>query len=204
MTDRERARRILSQCRDVLVQRLVERVVESDSDLVDDARGESYSAEIEAVQEQIGSRLQTVNQLLGLLPLDEPSVYTTDSAYDTVAMLPEDVPPGPVLEPVGLADEPGRLQAFVRFILSDDLDEAGALLELMLGLTRERGRQSAEFFAHQLRTQPGFLSRAMGLRTELASGSATTAMQLLNECFGLDGLESAIAWRRLTEQKVPE
>jgi hypothetical protein len=45
----------------------------------------------------------------------------------------------------------------------------------------------------------------MGLRTELASGSAPNAMQLLNECFGLDGLESAIAWRRLSEQqKVPE
>src|SRR5687767_7176516 len=34
MTDRERARRILNQCRDVLVQRLVERVVENDSDLL--------------------------------------------------------------------------------------------------------------------------------------------------------------------------
>ena len=204
MTDRERARRILTQCRDVLVQRLVERVVESDSDLLDDARGESYSAEIEAVQEQIGSRLQTVNQLLGALPLDEPSVYTTDSAYDTMPM-PEAVPMMPPPEPEGLADEPASIQAFVRFILSDDMDEAGSLLELLLGLTRERGRQSAEFFAHQLRTQPGFLSRAMGLRTELSSGASHGAIQLLHDCFGLDGLESAIAWRRLTEQqKVPE
>jgi hypothetical protein len=63
---------ILEQARDILSRRLVERVIDARDEILEDARGESFLGEIEALHEQIGARLGHVSQILANLP---PSTY---------------------------------------------------------------------------------------------------------------------------------
>ena len=59
---------ILEEARDILSRRLIERVIDSREEILDDARGESYLGEIESLHEQIGARLAHVTQILTNLP----------------------------------------------------------------------------------------------------------------------------------------
>jgi hypothetical protein len=68
MHDRARAISLLQQARDILVERLTERVLECRDTILEDALGLSYSSEIDAIQDQIGQRLNHVNLLLNNLP----------------------------------------------------------------------------------------------------------------------------------------
>jgi hypothetical protein len=68
MNDRARAIAILQQARDILAERLTEQVLEARDSILEDAIGLSYSSEIDAIQEQIGQRLNNVNMLLNNLP----------------------------------------------------------------------------------------------------------------------------------------
>lgn len=83
MNDRTRAIALLQQARDILAERLTERLLECRDQILEDALGLSYSSEIDAVQEQIGQRLNHVNLLLNNLPTieeaplpDEPEAAT--------------------------------------------------------------------------------------------------------------------------------
>jgi len=271
MHDRRRARQILEQARELLTERLSERVVDLAEEILEDARGDSFSSEIETIHEQIAARLQLVNQMLSNLPspcdslepisaegeaLDTVSYLTFSPATESAAhdefrpasrSMPSndnldvdrhfdarDFDPH-VLEPTGpgshapgphapgphaaqaaglYVDGPRETSAselehtareaptfglFLRQMLKDHHAEAGLTLSALLGLSPQRGHQCARRFGEQLRDRPEFLSQAMGLRVELASGSVNTALSLLSECFGLDGLESAVAWNRLRQ-----
>lgn len=68
MQDRARAISLLQQARDILAERLTERILESRDQILEDALGLSYSSEIDAIQDQIGQRLNHVNLLLNNLP----------------------------------------------------------------------------------------------------------------------------------------
>jgi hypothetical protein len=68
MNDRARAIAVLQQARDILAERLTEQVLEARDSILEDAIGLSYSSEIDAIQEQIGQRLNNVNMLLNNLP----------------------------------------------------------------------------------------------------------------------------------------
>ena len=73
MQDRARAIALLQQARDLLAERLTERILECRDQILEDALGLAYSSEIDAIQEQIGQRLNHVNLLLNNLPpQDEP------------------------------------------------------------------------------------------------------------------------------------
>jgi hypothetical protein len=78
MNDRARAISVLQQARDILAERLTERVLESRDAILEDALGLSYSSEIDAVQEQIGMRLNNVHMLLNNLPPLEDAPAPTD------------------------------------------------------------------------------------------------------------------------------
>ena len=71
MHDRARAIALLQQARDILAERLTERILECRDQILEDALGLSYSSEIDAIQEQIGQRLNHVNLLLNNLPTVE-------------------------------------------------------------------------------------------------------------------------------------
>jgi hypothetical protein len=85
MNDRARAIAILQQARDILAERLTEQVLEGRDSILEDAIGLSYSSEIDAIQEQIGQRLNNVNMLLNNLPPIE----------DAPAPTADDVAPAP-------------------------------------------------------------------------------------------------------------
>jgi hypothetical protein len=68
MNDRARAIAVLQQARDILAERLTEQVLQARDSILEDAIGLSYSSEIDAIQEQLGQRLNNVNMLLNNLP----------------------------------------------------------------------------------------------------------------------------------------
>jgi len=93
MNDRARAIAVLQQARDILAERLTEQVLEARDSILEDAIGLSYSSEIDAIQEQIGQRLNNVNMLLNNLPPLEDSPPPT---ADDVAPAP---PPALAYQP---------------------------------------------------------------------------------------------------------
>jgi len=68
MNDRKRAIAVLREARQILSDRLTERVLETAEEILADARGESYMNDIETVYEQVGIKLAHVNQMLSNLP----------------------------------------------------------------------------------------------------------------------------------------
>ena len=68
---RNRAIQILTEAREILAERLTERVLDSADDILADARGESYMNDIDAVYEQVGLKLSHITQMLANLPVDE-------------------------------------------------------------------------------------------------------------------------------------
>ncbi len=83
MNDRMRAIAILREAKQILAERLTERVLEAAEEILSDARGESYMNDIESVHEQVGMKLAHVNQMLSNLPTeDESSQATAAAQYD--------------------------------------------------------------------------------------------------------------------------
>lgn len=75
MNDRRRAIEILCEARDELSRRLVERVLHSAGELLDEARGDSYGGEIDSIHDQLASRLASINaMLIQIQSLPEPSL----------------------------------------------------------------------------------------------------------------------------------
>lgn len=235
MSDRDRALQILHQVRDILAERMTERILEHADDLLDDARGDSFAGEIEALHDQIALRLIQVNQMLGNLPVElasfdthpvdseasPPSSTNADTTFthldnlpapeveiDSVPLSFQFAPRGPTVSfsqtftteqsnDAAMVAEMPTFALFVKQILAEHLDAAGQTLAPLLGLHPTRARLAAGRFAEQMHNQPEFLTRAMSLRVELANGATNSVLQLLAECFGLDGFESLMALQTL-------
>lgn len=221
MQDRARAISLLQQARDILAERLTERLLESRDSILEDALGLAYSSEIDAIQEQIGQRLNHVNLMLNNLPpMEEPAPHSEDVVplapapvlgYEPAAAAeaapvaaPTTPTPTAAATPsviyVGAHGEPmpsPDLHDFLRFVFAGDMDRAAVVLVPLLDVSPERARQCADRFRDQVRERPQLLHRAMELRQELAAGSINGALILLWECFGLQGLESITALQSL-------
>lgn len=221
MHDRVRAIALLQQARDILAERLTERILECRDQILEDALGLSYSSEIDAIQDQIGQRLNHVNLLLNNLPHveeaplpEEPEVATAtpvlsyespaENATAETALIAATETAAPAAPSTviyvaadGNSSTVPNFQDFVRYALANDVEQAGRVLAELLEVPAERGRQCAQRFRDQLRERPQFLHKAMTLRQELASGSINGALILLWECFGLQGMESIAALQTL-------
>lgn len=214
MNDRARALAILKQAREILLQRLTERVLDSEESLLDDARGESYMGEIDALYDQIGTPLAHLNQILSNLPADDfQDFQETHSAPAAAHSYAEIVPPAwpdvPALPAprsggvsIDTADEPlvsapVSFQTFAAQIQAGDIVGAGATLAYLFDISAPRAVRCAEHFLLQLHEDPNFLATAVQLRRELASGSSHSALMLLYECFGLTGTESIGVYQAL-------
>lgn len=68
---RNRAIQILTEAREILAERLTERVLDSAEEILSDARGESYMNDIDAVYEQVGLKLSHITQMLANMPVEE-------------------------------------------------------------------------------------------------------------------------------------
>jgi hypothetical protein len=225
MHDRARAIALLHQARDILAERLTERLLEGRDAILEDALGLAYSSEIDAIQEQIGQRLNHVNLMLNNLPpLEEapPShpedvvplapapvlgYEPTEAPEPTVGPAPAALRTAPSVIYVGAHGETAPspdLHDFIRFVFAGDLERAVIVLMPLLDVGVERARECAERFREQVRERPQLLHRAMELRQELAAGSINGALLLLWECFGLQGIESIAALQSLrTHLHIP-
>lgn len=193
MNDRNRAIDVLKRARDLLAERLTERILESRDDLLADAMGLAYQSEIDAVYEQVGARLNHVSAMLGSLPPeDEPKdeqaagTQTGESAVTGPPALPA---PRPIAGYLA-AREPISFRTFGRQVQSGDIGGAGASLAILFDLSPERGQRCAEHFFTRLRHEPTVMMKAQGLRQELATNNFNASLTLLWECFGLQGMES--------------
>ena len=68
---RKRAHSILVRTRDILADRLTERVLEDEQQILDDATGEDYMDDIGRLYESVGSKLGQVNLMIANLPINE-------------------------------------------------------------------------------------------------------------------------------------
>ncbi|MEQ8790460.1 MAG: hypothetical protein RIC55_29460 [Pirellulaceae bacterium] len=209
MNDRARAIALLKQAREMLAERLTERVLDGSDELLDDAAGFSYMGEIEALYEQIGTRLVHVSQMISNLPpVNEPPEgdYVSDESSATATQdigdggtesiivggpvgLKTPGLPGPATSDLVHSLRPPSFQTFATQIQSGDVDGAGRTLAVLFGVDEPRGVQCASIFAERLANEPGFLAKAMQLRKELEKDGINAAIMLLHECFGLNGLE---------------
>lgn len=82
MNDRTRAYEILRKAKEILAQRLTERVVDSAEEILNDASGDSFMGDIETIYDQIGMRLMHVSQMLTHLPTD-PEAHSVDTGVNT-------------------------------------------------------------------------------------------------------------------------
>lgn len=203
MNDVARAIELLRQARDILVARLTQRIVDAGDELLEDAQGNSYSAEIEAIYDQVGLRLANVNALLSNLQLAQPASLATSMPVDGAAPLDAAPLTGSVVETViaaapsestvGVAasDDPpvASFEWFARQIGEGDLYGAGRTLSVLFELSEPRAAACAARFAEKLTSTPDFLAKAKQLSTELHR-SVNGSLMLLWECFGLQGPES--------------
>jgi len=90
---------------------------------------------------------------------------------------------------------------FAGAIMKGDVDAAGAVLQLLLGLDAGASRAAAEHFQAQSTSGgPAFMGKAMGLRTAVTSGSDAEIGALLRDCFGLTDASLATAVATLTRK----
>lgn len=217
---RNRAIAVLTEAREILADRLTERVLDSAEEILADARGDSYMNDIDAVYEQVGVKLAHISQMLANMPVEEtPQPATTE--FSTEDASPQDYSvvseestshemvvahprpalvgpmyvsapalPAPKVESPYLPDEEPSFQRFVLQVQASDVRAAGKTLAVLFALPDSRALMCAATFAERWRRDPDFLDRAMLLRTEVTSGSYNGALVLLFECFGLTGIES--------------
>jgi hypothetical protein len=79
---RNRAITILTEAREILADRLTERVLDYADEILADARGDSYMNEIDGVYEQVGVKLAHITQMLANLPAEETPAATTEFRTD--------------------------------------------------------------------------------------------------------------------------
>lgn len=211
MNERQQAIDLLRRARDILAERLTERILDQKDDILEDALGLGYGSQIDAIYEQLGLRLAHVNQLLANLPGEESDALAREEAPVEIGEEGDDwgdtgdpqphshnhVPaphlalpgPGEVLQLAG----PSPTVSFQRFaakILVGDVDGAALILADFFELEVPRARRCAQVFYDGVRHNPEVIGKAAQLRRQLQSGSYDAAMLLLHDCFGLHGVES--------------
>lgn len=221
MNDRNRALKILKEAKETLSQRLTEKILEQEEEILADSRGDSYMNEIESLYEQIGLKLSHVNSMLSNLPIEPPPTQVEPASAQhgpddtfTVATDPSPsadavvadttlalagplfihTPALPAPKASGAsppATVPVSFQLFAAQIQAGDLKGAGKTLGLLFDLKPRRAVACAMLFSERLRSDKEFLRKASQLRRELHAGSYHAALVLLVECFGLTSEEAA-------------
>jgi len=207
MNDRVRAMTLLQEAREILAQRLTERVLELGNDLLDDARGESFAGEIDGLYEQIGLRLSQVNSLLAGFPTTSVlAAPTGHGPYSTVEVsaasnglmgfLPQaesDTTHPHATHEAAASNELTMLRMIVDSLISGDVETAGGFLSWWFETPLEHGRQCAAAFRERWTNEPDFPKKAKQLRQELAGGSWSQAVSLWHDCFGIPAADSPAA-----------
>lgn len=224
MSERERALKILREARDLLSERLTQRVLEHSEQILDDARGDSYLGDIETTYEQFGTKLLHLNQLINNLPAEPTPTHSYSTNYTTSTdtyhsnVSPHDLPAESLLMPnpqaitgplivappalpapklVEAEAIPPSFQLYMAHIHSGDLVAAGRTLAVLLDLSEGRAVQCSRVFYRHWEQDAEFVNKALTLRSEVVNGSFNAALLLLAECFGLIGIEAMTVLKTL-------
>jgi len=81
---------------------------------------------------------------------------------------------------------------FAGSVMQNQLEVAADQLEYLLGLPREQTTKAVAFFQQAMK-EPGFMPKAMGLRTAVETGTDDEIGDILVLCFGLDPAQRATA-----------
>jgi hypothetical protein len=216
MSLRTEAIAILRRAREILTERLAQRVAESADEILEDAEGIRYVGGIDEIYEQIVTRLAHINAMLNHLPAEdggatsydthpaapcEPGLATAsvldtnDLAIGSRAELP--ALPSPQSSHAAAPVASAALSTVGTQIFSGDLDAAGASLAELFAVDPSRGRRCAETFAEHLARNPEVMVKAMALRQHMASGNFNASLMSLYDCFGLQGLEAVAVLQTL-------
>lgn len=216
MSERARALEILRQARDLLAQRLTERVLDAEEGLLDDARGDSYLGDIETLYDQLGTKLMHLNQLINNLPLETEAAPQTNAGFaaadysaqpsgepsladDVISSHPAAITGPLIIAPPALpaprtADEPEiaapTFAFFAAQVRGGELRDAARTLSILLDISEARGMQCVRIFHRRWEEEEAFILKPMQLRGEVISSSYNSALMLLAECFGLVGIEA--------------
>ena len=206
MNDRAHAIRILQQTRDALAQRMTERIVAAEDEILDDAWGHRYLSDINELYDELGAKLAHVNAMLAHLPecrtgqeetsSDElmpvvPDWFSADAgAGDRGAFL---ALPAPTVAEGAVSDPAHDLHGFLRSVHRGELAQAAALLGPLLELDLARAQRCADVFAVQAALRPELYTRVMRLKGAVQNGVLDEALGLLHDCFGLGELAAAAA-----------
>lgn len=207
MNERARAIAILNQARDLLIERLTERIVDIEPAILDEVCGLAYSSELDTLYEQFGLRLSHINVLLANLPPAEadtaPQPVEREPADATMAAATaETIYPMEQIDAVAFGQasvyaetfpgqtSPVSFQLFTRQVQAGDVAAAVRSLAELFELNEARALACVATFSGELDKSPEVLLKAIQLRHEIQSGSANSALVLLWECFGLQGMES--------------
>ena len=76
---------------------------------------------------------------------------------------------------------------FAGAVMGGDAARAAEVLEALLSLDHGAATAAVAHFQKSMTDDPGFMGKAMGLRTAVTSGSDSEISALLGDCFGLSG-----------------
>lgn len=186
MDDHAIAMSILCHAREILANRMIERILDAEDQILEDAQGDSYMNEIETLQESVGERLNSVNIMLANLsviePLDEmafdlenPIIFLGSIALD------EEV------DESGRTESPANFALFTEQIAADDVEGAGQTLAELLEVDLKLAQRCATSFRDRLNEDPTTIEKAMRLRVELMAGNHNDSLMILWDCFRLQG-----------------
>jgi hypothetical protein len=216
MNDRSQAISILQSARDLLGERLTQRIIEARQEIESDARGNSYLSEIETIYEQLGGRLAHLNAMLTNLPpasapagadaaaseiiyADLASAYPTGLDLEGTAPLTLLALPAP-----GVFEERSQVdalaEAFQRITLAvqaGDLLGAGRMISECFDFKPSQARRSAVAFARQLAAYPELARRVVDLGAVLEQANEQSAAALLAECFEFHAIEAIAVVRAM-------
>lgn len=201
MNERARAIALLRQARDILVERLTERVLDSSERLLEDALGLGYSSEIEQVYDQVGARLAQISTMLMQLPsLDDTHlVFEPSGSFEVAAaasdsgILMQADTGGSVLAPHREGLESVRCEAWetlIRQLESADASICQPELSDWLGLDAAHALAVFSAVTEKLRRGSGIVEPLRRLPTEIQLGAWNNALALLWECFELQGFDA--------------
>ena len=228
MNHQQQAVGVLRRVRDLLVERMTDRILQNKDELLEEAIGLSDGGEIDKLHSELGQRLARVDQLLAGLAADQPAAssqrppaqspidphqagavdinaeaFGAHRRHDVVDSPAPDClalpSPSEVLQLAGPPASVGFTRLAGR-ILAADADGAAAVLADLFEIQLDRARQCVQVFLDDVQQRPERVARAVQLRRDVQSGDHSAALVLLHDCFGLSGWESISVLQSLRAQ----
>jgi hypothetical protein len=215
MNHRSLAISILQKARDTLSERLSQRIFDSKHEIAEDAEGNSYLSEIEAIYDQLGGRLAHLNAMLSNLPPEAPQNAADEAASEIIyadlatgCSSPLDLEPTAPLTllalPAPARREEPKPQPLVEVFASicvytqaGDLTNSARLLSDVFDIKPSQARRGAEAFARQTDRFAELARRLEQLAAAVDEANEYAAATLLGECFEFQPLDALLLVRSL-------